>query len=117
MKKESRNEFMQLRQEGVFGTVVSRDYSSKTVLSSMKESLMILTGEIEPGKWDYGYIYQRPEFKDERKLPGEGGGWFRSQKDAYIYALGELKTKFPIGSDPFMWIDREITRNISPTLF
>lgn len=118
--KPSVNQFQSLRRPGIRGQVISRDYKSITVHDTQKVSVQIRTGQLLPGVWDYGYLIT--SLKDgttERtaKLPGEGEGWFRSERDAILFALGHIRTMFNLGSDVMDSIDSKISGMYLESLF
>ncbi len=86
------NNFEHLRQPGVVGANTDTDINK---MSFDKGKVVLMSSEIKPGMWDYGYSIECPENpkKGQIKLPGEGSGWFRSQEDAILYGLDVLRRK------------------------
>ena len=111
------NRYESLRQPGVRGQVVARDFRSQTIYNTMATSITVITGELLPGVWDYGYTIHRAGFPMQSRLPGEGEGWFKTEDDARLYALETLRAKFDPRSPEACTIDAHITRLISPSLF
>ena len=91
MNQRNRNPFEIMRKPGVCGSVVSSGYKTETVFASGNAAtLQIRTHELIPGVWGFGFYLQIEGFKREM-FPGEGSGWFLSQKDATLYALGYIR--------------------------
>ncbi len=89
--KERKNPFESLRVPGICGNVSSGAFQSDTIFSQgSTASLKIRTDTIEPGKWAFGFYLQTGDVTREM-LPGESSGWFRSQDDARLYALGHIR--------------------------
>ena len=83
--------FEHRRQNGVVN--VRQNYDINT-MSFAKGKYSLMYSEIQAGKWDYGLrIYDREGAVVLYKLPGEGNGWFRSENDAILYGLEELRNK------------------------
>lgn len=114
--KPSRNPYESLRQPGIRGQAKSYDYDSTTIFNTSALALVVHTGELIPGVWDFGYsltINGNKEFK----APGEGQGWFRSRSHAILYALGMLRMRFHLHEEISMNIDKAIGETSTQTLF
>lgn len=108
------NPFRRLRIEGVIGAV-PRQFETITVFSKGDEAITVSAGLLAPPNcWDFGLkVY--PDGPD--KLPGEGSGYFKSRKDALLFALAEVRQLF---SDDFLKrsaIDKMINELMAPALF
>lgn len=111
------NPYESLRRPGIFGTPVTNDFDSFTVISSTAASVRILSAAIDIGKWDYGYIVSSGDTVTHAKYPGEGSGWFASKHDAMLCALGAMRTLFDIGSEQELAIQAVINRMTVSSLF
>lgn len=85
------NPFESLRVPGIVGKVANT-FNSRTICQRGDDSIEVMEAEVAPGKWGFGYIVN---FNGSRRqlLPGEGQGWFRSDKDALLYALGYVRAR------------------------
>ena len=114
---KQKNPYRSLLQPGIRGKVVTRDYKSITILNRQDISIRLLTGELLPGVWDFGYIIQKKDIPDSQKLPGEGEGWFRSERDATLYGLAQIRMMYTLGSIEISHIDLQISKINSVSLF
>lgn len=86
-----RNEFESLRRPGIVGEVVSRDFRTLNIFQcGAFAAVSVYTGELLPDVWAFGYLIVDGDFS-AKVLPGELDGWFKSETDARLYALGYLK--------------------------
>ncbi len=91
IKQRERNPFEILRKPGILGSVISSGYKTDTVFTSgTAATLQVRTAELTGGVWDFGFYLQIGDVKREM-FPGEGSGWFLSQSDALLYALGHIR--------------------------
>lgn len=112
-----RNPFESLRLPGIHGQVATNSFKSRTIHSIGDCVLQIRTAELQPGIWDFGYLLI---IGTERiaNLPGEDSGWFKTEGDAQLYALGYIKTKRPdLPEDMVYAIDRTIDKLRNVPLF
>lgn len=115
--KPKTNPYAPLLQPGIRGKANPEAQKQETILNTAAVSITIITGELLPGVWDYGYRIHREGTQPITKLPGEGQGWFRTQRDATLYCLGHLRQLFDIGSPEQAAIDTAIARHTLQTLF
>lgn len=111
-----RNPFESLIRPGVIGAV-SRSFKTITVYSLGNDVLQIYYDELAPGKWAFGYLFN---FNGERisVLPGEGSGYFESDRNAILYALGHIKAKRRnLPEDVVFAIDKTIDFHWNEPLF
>lgn len=111
------NRYEGLRKPGVRGQVVARDYRSHTLYDTLQLGLVLLTGELLPGVWDYGYMIHRDGKMTDSRLPGEGSGWFKTEKDAKLYGLDEIRQMFDFRGPEVFAIDNVIRNLTTTTLF
>lgn len=91
MNTNFRNPFEKLRKPGVCGKVITAGYNIDTIyMNGAKAALQLRTAEMIPGVWGFGFILTLGETTREM-FPGEGSGWFCSEKDAKLYALGYVR--------------------------
>lgn len=114
MKNDYINPYRSLRCEGVVGKVPAH-FDSHQIFSLGDKSVTVFVGLLEaPDFWDYGY---RLFPEKVTKLPGEGSGFFRSSKDALLFALGELRCRYIDDHYVKVAIDNKITDLLSYTMF
>ena len=89
--RQKPNHYESLRHKGVVGSVVSRDYRTRTIYDRAGLGFIAYVGELEPGRWGYGYKIYTPDGIDITRLPGEDPAWFESERDALIYATAHLR--------------------------
>lgn len=112
-----KNPFESLRRPGIVGQVVSSDFSSHNIHEcGYEESVTIYTGELIPGCWSFGFLIVDGEYR-ARVLPGELEGWFKSESDALLYALGYLKAAAHVSVEARMNIDSRIYEIMNPSMF
>ncbi len=119
--KKSLNQFRSLQQPGIRGQAVSRDYKSISIYNTQALSVQIRTGQLIPGVWDFGFAVTTSGpngiAQTSSKVPGEGQGWFKSEEDAVLFALGHLRAMFEPGSDIVAAIDSKIAGLTNKSLF
>lgn len=109
-----RNEFESLRRPGIVGEVVGRDFSSLNIFQcGAFEAVTVYSGQLLPDVWAFGYLIVDGDFT-ARVLPGELDGWFKSETDARLYALGYLRNAPHISQNAREEIIRHI-RNLRNT--
>lgn len=112
-----KNPFEALRLPGVRGAVVHSGYKTTTIYSDSKASLQLYTAELLPGIWDFGYSLHLDD-QHAQKFPGEGAGWFKTEDNARLFALGYIKAKRPDLPEAMMYsIDKAIDRIRNIPLF
>lgn len=111
------NPYATLLQPGIRGKANPEAQKQESVLNTAAISITVITGELLPGVWDYGYRINREGSQTISKLPGEGQGWFRSKLDATLYGLGHLHLLFDLGSPEQAAIYKAIARHTQQPLF
>lgn len=115
--KPTTNRFATLLRPGVRGQVVSHDAQHDTIYSCGEESIVVITGQLLPGVWAAGYKITRQGGRLQKKLPGEGAGWFSSQDNALLYALGAIRCTYDIDSPQTAAIDKKIATITQKSIF
>lgn len=109
------NPYSSLRQPGIRGQANPSGQTRETIYNTQAISVTVITAQLLPGVWDYGYEING-EIR-QSKMPGEGEGWFRTQNDALLFCLGYLRMLFDIGSPQLNAIDSRIITQVNPGLF
>lgn len=115
---ERKNPFESLRVPGVVGNVAARNFNVTTIYAQgATATLQIRTAKLNQDAWGFGFYLQMEE--DIRQmLPGEASGWFRSESDAMLYALGHIRYgSAPIHPDMKMAADAAISKIRNVPLF
>lgn len=110
------NQFESLRIPGIVGKV-SHNFNAYIICQRGDNSIQVMEAEIDKGKFAFGYVIN---FDGNRYsvLPGEKQGWFRSGKDALLYALGYIKSRADRFPDDFKYsIDVAISKLWNVPLF
>lgn len=108
------NPFSRLRIEGVVGSV-PHDFESVTVFSKGEEAIVVYAGLLAPPDcWDFGL---KVSPSGPEKIPGEGSGYFRSRKDALLFALAEVRQIYLPESMQRRAVDQQINKLMAPSLF
>lgn len=115
--RQKTNPYAPLLQPGIRGKANPEEQQQETILNTSAIAITVITAQLLPGVWDFGYRINRDKLPVTTKLPGEGQGWFRSQKDATLYCLGYLRTLFHIPSKEQAAIDSAIARHTIQSLF
>ena len=112
-----KNPFETLRIPGVRGSVAT-NFNVQTVLErGAQEVLQIRTARICDDAWAFGFYLKSGDIT-RQMLPGEGSGWFKSEDDAKLYALGYIRYgNIYITSDMKMCIDVAISDIQNVSLF
>ena len=115
---EKQNPFESLRQPGIRGEDVISGCKSTTIFAAgEKAALQISTAELLPGVYGFGF-YLHLDGVTRQMYPGEGSGWFRSEDDAMLYALGYIRYgAVDIPEDMKFAIDAAISRIRNVSLF
>lgn len=115
---ERKNPFESLRQPGVVGDVASKEFKTTTVYAQgASATLQIRTAELAPGRFDFGFYLQIGDLV-RQMLPGEGSGWYSSEKDATLFALGHIRYgSVELPPDMKLAIDAYISKLRNVSLF
>lgn len=111
-----KNQFESLRKEGIAGQVQTSGCNTVSLVNTAKVSIQMITASLLPGVWDYGF-HVSVNADSSHKLPGEGSGWFKSEKDAKLYCLGEFRNMFASDRDICQLIDAKIYELRNETIF